>query len=114
MPAQRKLTHKIEDWAWNAEKLDALIEKSSNNNECLEWYGVKNKHVNLFPGYRNGFSQMNSANRFIYMTAYNTDISEYSVRMSCANRNCCNWEHMFLEPNRRLGLRGPGRERKKK
>ena len=104
MTAPRKITHKIGEWSWDADRLFSKIESTDNPNDCYTWKGNKNKHVNLFGAYKNNLNQMNSANRLIYMTVNKEDISDYAVRMSCMNKHCSNERHMYLELNRKQGL----------
>lgn len=90
-------------WSWN----DSLLwSKVGPEDElgCKKWLGSTGPHTGLFGAVRHGRPQMGQARRFLLMSQGVPNMEELSVRMRCCNDYCVNTDHMYTEPNRRLGL----------
>jgi len=96
----RTITHQIGAWSWNTETLHERIVKGADN-ECWSWTGSKNQHGNIFGAFKNGKGQMTQSNRLLYMEQVNEPIDHLSVKMTCGNKHCSNWNHFYTGKNNR-------------
>ena len=97
-PPRKTITHQSSDWSWNGDLLMSKCQPLPSG--CWQWLGAKNSWSNLFGAYKNDRAQMTQANRLIYTTHYDEDVTENAVVMTCLNRWCCNPEHMSLTYNK--------------
>lgn len=97
-------TKTYESWAWNDELLWSKVGPEDSRG-CKKWLGSMGPHTGLFGGARNGQPQMSQARRFLLMSQGLPNMEQSAVRMRCNNDYCVNTDHMYTEPNRRLGLK---------
>jgi len=109
MPARgpqysKKPGHKeVGSWGWNDLRLWSKIDKTPDENGCLNWQGAKSPTGGLMGGWKNNHQQMSQARRFVWMSINNEDVSPYSVTLICGNQMCCNERHFILKPTNRPG-----------
>lgn len=96
-------TREYGTWRWNDELLWSKVGESDSRG-CKVWLGARGPHCGLFGAVRNGRPQMTQARRLLLMSQNHPDMETSSVRMRCNNDYCVNTDHMYTEPNRRLGL----------
>ncbi|KON32723.1 MAG: hypothetical protein AC479_06840 [miscellaneous Crenarchaeota group-6 archaeon AD8-1] len=111
MPSKGKATKRTktyESWSWNDKLLWSKVGPEDDRG-CKKWLGSTGPHTGLFGAARNGKPQMTQARRALMMSMGVKGMEELSVRMRCNNDYCVNTDHMYTEPNRRLGLQADNR-----
>jgi hypothetical protein len=106
MPRQGQKTKRDTEygtWSWNDSLLWSKVGPEDARG-CKKWLGSTGPSTSLFGAVRYGRPQMGQARRFLLMSQGVPNMEESSVRMRCNNDYCVNTEHMYTEPNRRLGL----------
>jgi hypothetical protein len=97
---RRVITHKVGAWTWNTNNLHRRIVKTTPD-ACWAWTGSKNDYGNIFGAYKNDHKQMTQANRLLYMEVHDLPIDNLSIKMTCKNRHCANWNHFYTDKNNR-------------
>lgn len=98
----RTHTHRMGAWTWNSPLLHSKIKKHRG---CWEWLGAQGPSGNLFGAYKNNKPQMTQPNRLIYMEETGESADDVAIYMSCQNKNCCNFLHFEVQPNRVKGYK---------
>lgn len=97
----KNITHRIGQWSWDTNKLNAKIQKQQPD-ECWTWTGSQGPYGPLFGAYKNDHPQMSQAHRIIYMDATGLDCANQSITHRCGNRFCVNPGHLSgIKPNYR-------------
>jgi hypothetical protein len=93
-------------WGWDNIRLHSKIDKTPDENGCLNWQGAMSPTGALMGAWKSKdgvmTQQMTQVRRLIMMDVTNEDHSEYQIKLSCGNQRCCNHkEHFELKPTNR-------------
>jgi hypothetical protein len=101
----RHRTSEYGNWRWNDELFKSKIGEEQGPVGCKPWLGSMGRKVGLFGATKNGHPQMVQARRILLMSLGYPEVEESAIRMHCRNDACMNESHMYLEDNRRLGIK---------
>ena len=91
----------VGEWGFDRERLWSKINTTPDLNGCHNWQGAMSPSGALLGAWKNNRQQMTQARRLVLADTTDKDISEYQVKLSCGNQQCCNPEHFILKPNNR-------------
>jgi len=93
-------------WGWDNERLHSKIDKTPDENGCLNWNGAMSPSGALMGAWKEKegvmIQQMSQVRRLLQMDITNEDISDYQIKLTCGNQACCNKAHFKLMPNNRI------------
>ena len=93
-------------WGWDNERLHSKIDKTPDANGCHNSNSAMSPSGALMGAWKNKDGvmkqQMTQVRRLLQMDITNEDISDYQIKLTCANQRCCNPEHFKLMPNNRI------------
>ena len=94
----------VGQWGFNRDRLWSKIDKTPDQNGCLNWQGAMSPSGALMGAWKNNRQQMTQARRLVWMSINNKDVSEHRVTLSCDNQSCCNPEHFVIKANLRRDM----------
>lgn len=94
-------------WGFDAERVKSKIKPGQTDNDCTIWLGSMSPSGALMGVWKKDLDsgeyrqQMSQARRLVWMMENKQDASPYSITLSCANQQCCNFRHFVVKPTNR-------------